>query len=76
MPAPKMYPQEPRERAMRLVQEVPPGDPELSLNVAVVRIGQLTAAIRALCGAVQSRPRSSRDVDPGGTTVAAPGSGS
>lgn len=42
MPAPKKYPQELRERAMRLVQEARKEDPELSLNAAVVRIGQRT----------------------------------
>lgn len=42
MPAPKKYPQELRERAMRLVQEARKEDPDLSLNAAVVRIGQRT----------------------------------
>ncbi|SCG57960.1 hypothetical protein GA0070609_3388 [Micromonospora echinaurantiaca] len=42
MPAPRKYPQELRERAMRLVQEAREQDPELSLNAAVVRIGQRT----------------------------------
>lgn len=42
MPAPRKYPQELRERAMRLVQESRREDPELSLNAAVVRIGQRT----------------------------------
>ena len=39
MPAPRKYPQELRERSMRLVQEVREQDPELSLNAAVVRVG-------------------------------------
>ena len=42
MPAPRKYPQELRERAMRLVREARDQDPELSLNAAVVRIGQRT----------------------------------
>jgi transposase-like protein len=42
VPAPRKYPQELRERAMRLVQEARQEDPELSLNAAVVRIGQRT----------------------------------
>lgn len=42
MPAPRKYPNELRERAMRLVQEAREQDPELSLNAAVVRIGQRT----------------------------------
>lgn len=40
MPAPRKYPQELRERAMRLVAEARKEDPELSLNTAVIRIGQ------------------------------------
>jgi transposase len=39
VPAPRKYPQELRERAMRLVAEARKEDPELSLNAAVVRIG-------------------------------------
>jgi len=40
VPAPRKYPQELRERAMRLVHEAREQDPGLSLNAAVVRIGQ------------------------------------
>jgi transposase len=40
MPAQRKYPQELRERSMRLVAEARKDDPELSLNQAVVRIGQ------------------------------------
>ena len=39
MPAPRKYPQELRERAMRLVHEAREEDPELSVNAAVHRIG-------------------------------------
>ncbi|MGH3951751.1 MAG: transposase [Pseudonocardiaceae bacterium] len=39
MPAPRKYPQELRERAMRLVREAQEADPELSLNAGVQRIG-------------------------------------
>ena len=39
MPAPRKYPQELRERAVRLVNEAMAEDPELSLNAAVLRIG-------------------------------------
>ncbi len=42
MPAPRKYPQELRERAMRLVAEARAEDPELSLTAAVMRIGQRT----------------------------------
>ena len=40
MPAPRKYPQELRERAMRLVAEARKEDPQLSLHQAVLRIGQ------------------------------------
>lgn len=40
MPAPRKYPDELRERAIRLVHEAREQDPELSMNAAVVRIGQ------------------------------------
>jgi transposase len=40
MPAPRKYPSELRERAVRLVLEARQQDPELSLNAAVVRIGE------------------------------------
>jgi transposase-like protein len=38
MPAPRKYPAELRERAVRLVSEAREQEPELSLNAAVVRI--------------------------------------
>ena len=40
MPAPRKYPQELRERAMRLVAEARKEDSGLSVNQAVIRIGQ------------------------------------
>ncbi len=42
MPAPRKYPEELRERAMRLVLEAREREPELSFNAAVIRIGQRT----------------------------------
>lgn len=39
MPAPRKYPQELRDRAIRLVQEARQEEPELSVNAAVTRIG-------------------------------------
>jgi transposase len=39
MPAPRKYPQELRERAMRLVQEAREEDAQLSVAAAVTRIG-------------------------------------
>jgi transposase-like protein len=44
MPAPRKYPQELRERAMRLVLEARQEDPQLSLNKAVHRIGTRVGA--------------------------------
>ncbi len=40
MPAPRKYPQELRDRSIRLVQEAMKEDPSLSMNQAVIRIGQ------------------------------------
>ncbi len=40
MPAPRKYPPELRERAQRLVREAREQEPDLSLNAAVIRIGQ------------------------------------
>src|SRR5947209_6581958 len=39
VPAPRKYPDELRERALRLVEEAMTEDPKLSLNAAVGRIG-------------------------------------
>ena len=39
MPAPRKYPEELRERAIRLVREAREQEPKLSLNGAVLRIG-------------------------------------
>ena len=39
MPAPRKYPQELRDRAIRLVQETRQEEPELSVTAAVTRIG-------------------------------------
>ena len=40
MPAPRKYPPELRERSIRLVQEAMKEDSSLSMNQAVIRIGQ------------------------------------
>ena len=39
MPTPRKYPEELRERAVRLVSEAMAEDPQLSVNAAVKRIG-------------------------------------
>ena len=73
VPAPRKYPQELRERTMRLVQDVRQGDPGLSLNGAVVRIGQRTGVNPDTLRGVQAGPTSTPAVEPGpaGTTDAA-----
>jgi hypothetical protein len=43
VPAPRKYPNELRERAMRLVAEAREQEPDLSLNAAVLRIGPRVA---------------------------------
>ena len=68
MPAPRKYPNELRERAMRLVAEAREQDPELTLNAAVKRIaarlGIVPDTLRGWCrqGEVDSGQR------PGTTT--------
>ena len=42
MPAPRKYPQELRERAIRLVAEARKEDPDLSLTAAVARVASRT----------------------------------
>ena len=53
MPAPRKYPQELRDRAIRLVREARDEEPELSLNAAVHRIGPRVGVVpdplRAWC---------------------------
>lgn len=45
MAAPRKYPNELRECALRMVHEARQEDPDLSLNAAVVRIGQRTGIV-------------------------------
>lgn len=45
MAAPRKYPNELRERALRMVHEARQEDPDLSLNAVVVRIGQRTGIV-------------------------------
>ena len=53
MAAPRKYPEELRERAMRLVAEAREEDPELSLNAAVkriaTRVGIVPDTLRGWC---------------------------
>jgi transposase len=59
MPAPRKYPQELRERVMRLVSEARQEDPELSVHQAVVRIGSRVGVnahtLRGWCRQVGTR---------------------
>jgi transposase-like protein len=45
MPAPRKYSQELRERSVRLVSEAMAEDPSLSLNQAVIRIGERVGVV-------------------------------
>ena len=45
MPAPRKYPQELRDRSLRLVTEAMAEDPSLSLNQAVKRIGERVGVV-------------------------------
>lgn len=69
MPAPRKYPNELRERAIRLVAEAREQEPDLSMNKAVTRIGpRVGVKIDTLRGWVKQA-----DIDagrrPGVTTV-------
>ena len=45
MPAPRKYPQELRDRSIRLVHEAGQVEPELSLNAAVVRVASRVGVV-------------------------------
>ncbi|HEX3706325.1 MAG TPA: transposase [Mycobacteriales bacterium] len=45
MPAPRKYSQELRDRSLRLVNEAMAEDPSLSLNQAVIRIGERVGVV-------------------------------
>ena len=45
MPAPRKYPQELRERSVRMVREAMAEDPDLTLNAAVHRIGSRVGVV-------------------------------
>ena len=49
MPAPRKYPPERLERAMRLVAGARKEDPELSVNAAVARVGVNADTLRGWC---------------------------
>ena len=65
MPAPRKYPNELRERAIRLVRRPARQDPSLSLNAAVVRIGaagrgDTRTRLRGWCKQAVGRRRAAR----------------
>src|ERR687886_608114 len=70
VPAPRKYPQELRERGIRLVLEAREQEPELSMHAAVTRIGP---AIRISLDTLRGwRQQAEVDARPGTTTSDAP----
>ena len=68
MPAPRKYPNELRERAVRLVLEAGEQEPELSLNAAVVRIGPRVGVNADTLRGWVNRARVDAGLAPGTTT--------
>ena len=68
MPAPRKYPQELRDRAMRLVNEAMAEDPELSLNAAVTRIGPRVGVVPDTLRGWMKQARIDSGQSPGTTT--------
>lgn len=76
MAAPRKYPQELRDRAMRLVREARQQDPELSLNALWRGVGQRTGVNATRCAAGRSKPRLMPASGPGRQRRMRPGSNS
>jgi len=68
MPAPRKYPQELRERAIRLVSEAMAEDASLSLNAAVLRIGPRLGIVPDTLRGWVNRTRIDQGLIPGTTT--------
>jgi transposase-like protein len=68
MPAPRKYPQELRDRAMRLVTEAMAENPELSLNAAVTRIGPRVGVVPDTLRGWMKQDRIDSGQSPGTTT--------
>ena len=68
MPAPRKYPQELRDRAMRLVTEAMAEDPGLSLNAAVTRIGPRVRVVPDTLRGWMKQARIDSGLAPGTTT--------
>ena len=69
MPAPRKYPDELRERALRLVEEAMNEDPQLSLNAAVKRIGSRVGIVPDTLRGWAKRRRVDTGQEPGTTTA-------
>jgi len=68
MPAPRKYPQELRDRAIRLVNEAMAEEPELSLNAAVQRIGPRVGVVPDTLRNWAKQVRVDQGLSPGTTT--------
>ena len=68
MAAPRKYPQELRDRALRLVSEAMAEDPELSLNGAVLRIGPRVGVVPDTLRGWAKQHRVDAGLSPGATT--------
>jgi transposase-like protein len=68
MPAPRKYPQELRERAVRLVNEAMAEDPTLSMNAAVQRIGPRVGVVSDTLRGWVKQTRVDAGLSPGTTT--------
>lgn len=68
MPAPRKYPQELRERAVRLVNEAVAENPKLLLNAAVLRIGPRVRVVPDTVRGWSTQVRVDQGLSPGTTT--------
>ncbi len=71
MPAPRKYPNELRERAVRLITEAMAEEPELSLNGAVIRIGPKVGIVPDTLRGWCKQQRIDTGLTPGTTTTEA-----
>jgi transposase len=69
MPAPRKYPDELRERALRMVDEAMAEDPRLSVNAATKRIGQRVGIVPDTLRNWAKQHRIDRGQAPGTTTA-------
>jgi len=69
VPAPRKYPNELRERAVRLVAEAMVAEPDLSLNAAVIRIGPKVGIVPDTLRGWCKQQRVDTGLTPGTTTT-------